>query len=286
MKASCAPISHSFVGMLSVLLMLAARCSAQMVTYDISGNGEDFTKGEFHIVCPVGSYCMLPVQPGFEIGPSWTSSHIDLDPTAYLPNSTFYWRDQREPSPASIGGKRCKGDECIITCDSGCSCRLGPGTESPGELTQDCTITETLPDASIPHPDESVAFGSASQKPDFIAIRCSGTFIRKCTTAPFSDGSYRSRGLPPSDPGYDWGMDYTDCSSADDGGVCYEACDPRCECIETKGNETMPCATGTAPPTAAPTVAPTPTSGSDGVGMSSMHVIFAASISIIAASFN
>ena len=58
MQASCAPTLHSFIGMLMsmlLILMLAARCSAQMVTYDVS-NGEDFTKGEFIVTCPAGSY--------------------------------------------------------------------------------------------------------------------------------------------------------------------------------------------------------------------------------------
>lgn len=145
----------------------------------------------------------------------------------------------------------------------------------PGELTQDCTITETLPDASIPRPDELVAFGSASQEPDFIAIRCSGTFIRTCTIAPFSDGYHRKQ-TGHSTPDYDYAHDFTDCTAAEDGGICYEACDPRCECTETRGDETMPCTTGTTPPTAAPT----PTSGGHEAGKSSF--IVAASIPILA----
>ena len=263
--------------------MLAARCSAQMVTYDVS-NGEDFTKGEFIVTCPAGSYCMLPNKPGFESS-SYASDRVDLDLTAYPGNATYYWNSPppQGPSFPDISGKRCRGDECVITCDTGCSCRLGPGTgiTVPGEMTQDCNVIETLPDASIPHPDALVAFGSASQEPDFIAIRCSGTFIRKCTKASFSDGSFTSLVSPPADPEYDYAMDFTDCSSADDGGVCYEACDPRCECMETKGNETMPCATGTAPPTAFPTVAPTPTNGGCEAGKSASFIVAASILPLL-----
>ena len=291
MQASCAPTLHSFIGMLMsmlLILMLAARCSAQMVTYDVS-NGEDFTKGEFIVTCPAGSYCMLPNKPGFESS-SYASDRVDLDLTAYPGNATYYWNSPppQGPSLPDISGKGCKGDKCVITCDTGCSCQLGPsmGSGISGEMTQDCDVVETLPDASIPRPDELVAFGGASQEPDFIAVRCSGTFIRPCTTAPFSDGSYLSL-IGGVDPEYDYAVDFTDCSSADDGGVCYEACDPRCECMESKGNETMSCATGTALPTAFPTVAPTPTNGGEKAGKSSF--IVAASIpifAIIAVSFS
>ena len=240
--------------------MLAARCSAQMVTYDIS-NGENFTKGEFDITCPANSYCMLPNKPGFEIF-SFVSTYIDADPMAYRGNTTYYWNDDEyAPGRAPyIRGRGCDGDKCIITCDTGCSCRLGPGTGNamPGELTQDCTITETLPDASIPDPDELVAFGSASQDPDVIAIRCSGTFIRSCSIAPFSDGYFVSQ-TNRAGPDYDYAMDFTDCN-ADDGNFCYIACDPRCSCSETMGNKTgLECAIGTAPPTSAPSMEPAPT---------------------------
>lgn len=109
MKATCAPTS--FIGMLSMLLMLVAGCSAQMVTYDVS-NGEDFTKGEFAVTCPVGSYCMLPIKPGFDFF-SWSSDHVAADPTAYPGNATYYWKSispsGRPPIPA-IRGKRCRGD--------------------------------------------------------------------------------------------------------------------------------------------------------------------------------
>ena len=266
-----------------MLVLLIARSSAQMVTYDISNGPDGITGGEFQIVCQPDSYCLLHEDNDFTLF-GISRDAIEEDEDRYSPNITYYWNDYI--SVPTFEGAGCSGGECLITCDEGCTCNIGPDDGIiANDLTQDSNIIETLPDASIPNPDDLVMYGSASQDPDSIAIRCNGMFVDRCNPASISDG-YFVKQINHGTPDYDYAMDFTDCND-DDGNFCYIACDPRCSCSETKGNETdLVCAIATAPPTVAPTTdAPTPTppttsGGGDRAGKSSF--IVAASVPFLA----
>ena len=266
-----------------MLVLLIARCSAQMVTYDISNGPDGISGGEFRIVCPPDSYCLLHEDNEFDLF-GISRDGIEEDEDRYSPNITYYWNDYI-PIPI-FEGLGCSGGDCLITCDDGCTCNIGSNDGViANDLTEDCNVVETLPDASIPDPDDLIMYGSASQDPDLIAIRCNGMFIDRCSPVSISDGYFVGQ-INHAGPDYDYAMDFTDCN-ADDGKFCYIACDPRCSCSETKGNATgLECAIGTTPPTGAPSMEPTltpttpPTSGGDRTVKSSF--IVAASISVLA----